>query len=80
MYLSSDNKGSQQELRNEIQNDLFDIGADLCIPSLDKAQTQRYACHNFEQAQIMLMEWLRVGWPAYLVSPQGEDNIFQAGF
>ena len=52
----------------------------LCIPSLDKTQTQRYACHNFEQAQIMLMEWLRVGWPAYLVSPQGEDNIFQAGF
>jgi hypothetical protein len=52
----------------------------LCIPSLDKTQTQRYACHNFEQAQIMLMEWLRVGWPAYLVSPQGEDNIYQAGF
>ena len=52
----------------------------LCIPSLDKAQTQRYACYNFEQAQIMLMEWLRVGWPAYLVSPQGEDNIYQAGF
>ena len=52
----------------------------LCIPSLDKAQTQRYACHNFEQAQVMLIEWLSVGWPAYLISPQGEDNIFQAGF
>ncbi len=25
MYLSSDNKGSQQELRNEIQNDLFEV-------------------------------------------------------
>ena len=52
----------------------------LCIPSLDKTQTQRYACYNFEQAQIMLTEWLRVGWPAYLVSPQGEDNIYKAHF
>ena len=64
---------------NNITEDLKDKWV-LCIPSLDKTQTQRYACYNFEQAQIMLMEWLRVGWPAYLVSPQGEDNIYQAGF
>ena len=52
----------------------------LCIPSVTKGETQRYPCYNFEQAQIMLAEWLSVGYPAYLVSPQGEDNIFKAGF
>ena len=70
-------------LKPVAHNNLIEDAKDkwvLCIPSVTKGETQRYACYNFEQAQIMLMEWLRVGWPAYLVSPQGEDNIYQAGF
>ena len=41
----------------------------LCIPS--DSGTQRYDCHNYEQADIMLREWLRAGWPAYLQAPNG---------
>ena len=41
----------------------------LCIPS--NSGTQRYACHNYEQADIMLREWLSAGWVAYLQAPNG---------
>ena len=40
---------------------------DICIPS--EGNVQRYQTTSLVQAETMLNEWLRAGWPAWI-----EDN------
>ena len=48
----------------------------LCIPH--EGGVQRYECGTLDNARLMMNDWLRAGWPAYIENTKQERVTVQS--
>ena len=48
----------------------------LCIPH--EGGVQRYECGTLDNARLMMNDWLKAGWPAYIENTKQERVTVQS--